>query len=84
MPSSTSNNSIYHTVANGLQGTNIEILGPEHEKYPETIVRWSEAAEKKAVSRFVKARIITLTAEKVGSGSSNQQRRSLTDCEITT
>jgi hypothetical protein len=49
MPSSTTENSIYHTVDNGLQGSGIEVLAPWHEKYPAIIVRWSEAAEKRAV-----------------------------------
>lgn len=50
MPSSTPENRIYHIVVNGLQDTDIEIIAPGHEKYEESIVRWSEAAEKKAVS----------------------------------
>jgi hypothetical protein len=43
-------NPIYELLAQGLQGGDIEILAPGLDGYDESIKRWSDAAEKRAVS----------------------------------
>jgi hypothetical protein len=48
--SEISNNKIFQTVAEGLQGTNVELLAPGLDGYEENIKKYSEAAEKRAVS----------------------------------
>jgi hypothetical protein len=51
MPSAkTPENIILQIVQEGLEGTDVEILGPGLDGYKEIIVRWSDAAEKHAVS----------------------------------
>lgn len=45
-------NPIYETLKEGLKETNIQILAPGLEGYDESIKRWSEAAEKRAVHDF--------------------------------
>jgi hypothetical protein len=47
MTMSEPNNKIYQTLVDGLQG--IEILAPGIEGYEDSIKRWSEAVEKRAV-----------------------------------
>lgn len=49
MISKLSNNKIYQNVADGLKGSDIEILAPGLDGYEQSIKRWSDAAEKRAV-----------------------------------
>jgi hypothetical protein len=50
MPASvTAECSICKVLVGGLQGTGIQILAPGQDQYQESLVRWSDAAEKKAV-----------------------------------
>jgi hypothetical protein len=50
MASELSNNKIYQVLTHELKDTDVEILAPGLDGYEASIVRWSEAAEKKAVS----------------------------------